>query len=100
MRFERWGVSPPAECMPVMCASGSLPRDSRRRGLIAPMVRSVLRMSDPQRRFGRFDGFARLLFSTWMIWALAVTGSPLLWLFIVPEVAFCVAQWLPVQEAA
>lgn len=59
---------------------------------------SLLRMSDPQRRFGRFDGFARLLFSTWMIWALAVTGAPLLWLFIVPEIAFCVAQWLPVSD--
>lgn len=57
---------------------------------------SVLRLSDPQRRFGRFDGFARLLFSTWMIWALAVTGAPLLWLFIMPEISFCVAQWLPV----
>lgn len=59
---------------------------------------SLLRLSDPQRRFGRFDGMARLLFSTWMIWALAVTGEPLLWLFIVPEIGFCVAQWLPVSD--
>jgi hypothetical protein len=59
---------------------------------------SLLRISDPQRRFGRFDGFARMLFSTWMIWALAVTGIPLLWLFIVPEIMFCVAQWLPVSD--
>lgn len=59
---------------------------------------SVLRLSDPQRRFGRFDGMARLLFSTWMIWALVVTGEPLLWLFIVPEMMFCVAQWLPVSD--
>jgi hypothetical protein len=59
---------------------------------------SLLRLSDPQQRFGRFDGLARLLFSTWMIWTLAVTGAPLLWLFIVPEVSFCVAQWLPVSD--
>lgn len=59
---------------------------------------SLLRLSDPQRRFGRFDGLARLLFSTWMIWALVVTGEPLLWLFIVPEMMFCVAQWLPVSD--
>ena len=59
---------------------------------------SLLRLSDPQRRFGRFDGLARLLFSTWMIWALAVTGAPLLWLFIVPESIFCVLQWLPVSD--
>ncbi|NGZ85608.1 hypothetical protein [Duganella aceris] len=62
------------------------------------LVWALLRISDPQQRFGRFDGVARLLFSTWMVWALAVTGSPLLWLFIVPEVAFGVAQWLPVRR--
>jgi hypothetical protein len=62
------------------------------------LVWALLRISDPQQRFGRFDGVARLLFSTWMAWALALTGSPLLWLFIVPEVAFGVAQWLPVRR--
>ncbi|ELX09627.1 hypothetical protein Jab_2c17050 [Janthinobacterium sp. HH01] len=62
------------------------------------LVWALLRISDPQQRFGRFDGVARLLFSTWMIWTLSVTGAPLLWLFIVPEMAFCVAQWLPVHR--
>ncbi|MCU6497632.1 hypothetical protein LPN04_07500 [Rugamonas sp. A1-17] len=62
------------------------------------LVWSLLRIGDPQQRFGRFDGAARLLFSTWMIWTLAVTGAPLLWLFIVPELAFGVAQWLPVRS--
>jgi hypothetical protein len=62
------------------------------------LVWALLRISDPQQRFGRFDGVARLLFSTWMIWTLAVTGAPLLWLFIVPELAFGVAQWLPVRS--
>jgi hypothetical protein len=62
------------------------------------LVWALLRISDPQRRFGRFDGVARLLFSTWMIWTLTVTGAPLLWLFIVPEMAFCLAQWLPVRS--
>jgi hypothetical protein len=61
------------------------------------LVWALLRISDPQQRFGRFDGVARLLFSTWMIWTLTATGAPLLWLFIVPEMAFCVAQWLPVR---
>jgi len=64
------------------------------------LVWSLLRISDPQQRYGRFDGLARLLFSTWMIWALLVTGAPLLWLFILPEMAFCLAQWLPVAEAS
>jgi hypothetical protein len=62
------------------------------------LVWALLRISDPQQRFGRFDGIARLLFSTWMIWTLAVTGAPLLWLFIVPEIAWGVAQWLPVSS--
>lgn len=26
------------------------------------------------------------------------SGAPLIWLFIVPEAAFCVAQWLPVSR--
>jgi len=62
------------------------------------LVWALLRISDPQQRFGRFDGVARLLFSTWMTWTLAVTGAPLLWLFILPELAFGVAQWLPVRS--
>ena len=60
------------------------------------LVWSVLRLTDPQRRFGRYDGMARMLFATWMAWTLVQTGAPLLWLFIVPEFAWGVAQWLPV----
>ena len=63
------------------------------------MVWSVLRLLTPERRLGRADGVARLLFSTWMAWALAVTGQPLLWLFVVPEFAWGVAQWWPVRDA-
>ena len=64
------------------------------------MVWSVLRMLDPQPRFGRYDAAARYLFSTWMAWALLVTGQPLLWLFLVPELAFGLAQSLPVRRSA
>ena len=60
------------------------------------MVWSVLRLVDPQTRFGRFDGAGRFLFSLWMAWALVVTGAPLLWLFLVPELLWGIAQWLPV----
>ena len=62
------------------------------------LVWSVLRISDPQTRYGRFDGVARFLFTTWMIWTLNATGAPLLWLFILPEFAWGVAQWLPVRS--
>ena len=63
------------------------------------MVWSVLRMLDPQPRFGRYDAAARYLFSTWMAWALLVTGQPLLWLFLVPELAWGLAQSLPVRRS-
>jgi hypothetical protein len=62
------------------------------------LVWSVLRLRDPQLRFGRYDGVARLLFTTWMVWTFTATGSPLLWLFIIPEFAWGVAQWLPVSS--
>ena len=61
------------------------------------LVWSVLRIVDPQPRFGRYDAAARYLFSLWMGWALLVTGEPVLWLFIVPELAWGVAQSLPLR---
>ncbi|WP_338764686.1 hypothetical protein [Massilia sp. METH4] len=58
---------------------------------------SVLRIADPQVRFGRYDGIGRFLFSLWMAWTLAQAGMPVLWLFIVPELAWGIVQWLPVR---
>ncbi len=63
------------------------------------LVWSVLRILAPEHRLGRADGVARFLFATWMAWALAVTGQPLLWLFVVPEFAWGVVQWWPVHKA-
>lgn len=63
------------------------------------LVCSVRRIVDPQPRFGRYDAAARYLFSLWMGWALLVTGEPLLWLFIVPELARGVAQSLPLRAS-
>jgi hypothetical protein len=57
------------------------------------LVWSWLRLRDPQPQFATYDGTARLMFSTWFAWALAGGGIPLVWLFIVPEFAFGVAQW-------
>jgi hypothetical protein len=62
------------------------------------LVWSALRISDTQQRFGRFDAVARMLFSIWMTWALIMTAAPLLWLFIIPEVAWGVIQCLPVRQ--
>ena len=61
------------------------------------LVWSVLRLRAPSVRLGRYDGVGRFLFSTWMAWALAVSGTPLLWLFLIPECCWGVAQWLPVE---
>lgn len=63
------------------------------------LVWSALRIADPQPRFGRYDAVARYLFSLWMLWALAVTGQPVLWLFVVPELAWGVVQSLPLARA-
>lgn len=62
------------------------------------LVWSVLRLRAPSVTLGRHDGIARGLFSTWMAWALATSGAPLLWLFLVPEFCWGVAQWLPVAQ--
>jgi len=61
------------------------------------LVWSLLRILEPTQRLGHFDGIARFLFSLWMAWCLALTGAPVLWLFVVPEFAWGVAQWWPVR---
>lgn len=62
------------------------------------LVWAVLRIRDPQPRFGRYDGAARFLFATWMAWALALSNTPLLWLFLVPEALWGIVQWLPLRR--
>lgn len=64
------------------------------------LIWSALRITDPQQRFGRFDGVARFLFTVWLLWALGATGAPLLWLFIVPELLWGMLQWLPVRPVS
>lgn len=64
------------------------------------LIWSALRITDPQQRFGRFDGMARFLFTVWLLWALRATGAPLLWLFIVPELLWGILQWFPVRPVS
>jgi hypothetical protein len=72
--------------------------------LLACMMGSVvlmwswLRLRDPQPQFATYDGAARFMFSTWFGWTLAASAGslPLVWLFIVPEFAWGVAQWYAV----
>lgn len=64
------------------------------------LVWSWLRLRDPQPQFATYDGATRFLFSTWFAWTLAGGGLPLVWLFIVPEFAWGVAQWYAVPPVS
>ena len=59
-------------------------------------VWSVLRIRDPQQVFGRYDAAGRFLFATWQVYALAHGASSLLAVFLFFELAWGVAQLLPI----
>ncbi|MDA1359028.1 hypothetical protein O1R50_05305 [Glycomyces luteolus] len=59
------------------------------------VVWSLLRVVRPQAIHGLFDGIARVLFSSAMVYALAHGGPELLWGFLVAEAAWGVAQLGP-----
>ncbi|WP_419712166.1 hypothetical protein [Pseudomonas sp. NFX224] len=61
-------------------------------------VWAVLRIRDPQQVYGRYDAVARLLFATWEAYALAQGASSLLVIFLFFELAWGIAQVLPVQQ--
>lgn len=64
------------------------------------VVWAVLRLRDPQLRYGRYDAAGRALFATWQLVALAHGAHPLIWAFVVAEVGFGLAQALPVAAVA
>ena len=63
-------------------------------------VWSVLRIRDPQLAFGRYDAAGRILFATWQIYALAHGATALIGVILLFELAWCVAQLLPVRASA
>jgi hypothetical protein len=63
------------------------------------VVWSLLRIREPSLSLGRHDGAARFLFWGWMAWTLSHADAPVLWLLLVPECAWGVAQWSRVEEA-
>lgn len=63
-------------------------------------VWATLRWMRPETLLGRYDAAARLLFTSWMVWALAHGGPPLVWLFVVPEALWAVLQAWPVAVPA
>jgi len=56
------------------------------------IVWSVLRLRGPTLQLGRYDAAGRALFGLWMGWAWLQSHAPMLLLFIVPELAWAVAQ--------
>ena len=60
-------------------------------------VWSVLRIRDPQQAFGRYDAVGRILFATWQIYAISHGATTLLWGIVFFELAWCIAQLLPVR---
>ncbi len=61
-------------------------------------VWSVLRIRDPQAQFGRYDAAARFLFAAWQAYALLQGATPLLAGFLVIELAWGIAQLMPVRK--
>ncbi|CAI8833937.1 MULTISPECIES: hypothetical protein [Pseudomonas] len=60
-------------------------------------VWAVLRIRDPQQVYGRYDAVGRFLFSAWQAYALIHGASSLLVVFLAFELAWGVAQVLPVR---
>ena len=60
-------------------------------------VWAVLRIRDPQARYGRYDAVARFLFAAWQGYALVHGASSILIVFLVFELAWGIAQVLPVR---
>ncbi|WP_449104681.1 hypothetical protein [Pseudomonas mohnii] len=60
-------------------------------------VWAVLRIRDPQLIYGRYDAVGRFLFAAWQAYALAHGASSLLVIFLFFELAWGIAQVLPVR---
>ncbi|MFL1517485.1 hypothetical protein [Pseudomonas prosekii] len=82
---------------------GELPAFAPMHGLMANLLGSivcvwaVLRIRDPQAVFGRYDAVGRFLFAGWQLYALVHGASSLLVIFLVFELAWGIAQVLPMR---
>jgi hypothetical protein len=64
------------------------------------VVWSLWRLMQPSRRVGWYDALARVLFATWQLYAIAHGASFLILGFTCLEVAFAIAQTLPVRDTS
>ncbi|MHC8365120.1 hypothetical protein ACYZT9_04345 [Pseudomonas sp. ZT5P21] len=86
--------------------SGELPAFEPMHMLMANLLGSivciwaVLRIRDPQQVYGRYDAAGRFLFSAWQLYALLHGASSLLVIFLFFELAWGIAQVLPVRASS
>ncbi|TWI57650.1 hypothetical protein IQ22_00867 [Pseudomonas duriflava] len=66
----------------------------------AVYVWAVLRLWNPQPQYGQVDALARGLFALWQSYALLHGASYALIPFLVMEIAFDIAQALPLRSSA
>ncbi|MDF2396368.1 hypothetical protein GWQ44_12555 [Pseudomonas sp. 3MA1] len=84
--------------------AGSLPPFEPTHLLMANLMGSivcvwaVLRIRDPQPAFGRYDAVARILFASWQFYALVHGATALIGVILLFELAWCVAQLLPLKD--
>ena len=84
--------------------AGSFPKFEAAHMLMANLLGSIvtvwaiLRIRNTQVLYGRYDAAGRFLFATWQLHALVNNAHPIIWGFFVVEVAFGIAQILPVTN--
>lgn len=83
---------------------GSFPKFEPAHMLMANLLGSIvtvwaiLRLRDTQVIYGKYDAAGRFLFATWQLFALANNVHPIIWSFFVIELAFGIAQMLPISN--
>lgn len=66
----------------------------------AVLVWALARLAFPTQALGRFDALSRALFAVWEFWAVWHGAPKIIVGFIVAEIAFGVAELLPVRPQA
>jgi len=59
---------------------------------------AILRLRDPQRRYGRYDATGRFLFAAWQLYAVAHGANTIILGFTLFELGFGIAESLPIRE--
>lgn len=63
------------------------------------VIWALVRIRSPEPWLGRYDALARFLFATWQIFAVAQGAPRIILIFLLFEVAFGIAQALPIRRA-